>query len=214
MKYLTLLCLVVGYAPIALTQFSLETNFNVVHIGRNQSLAVNYTHKKMTVALGAKYHFNKLVRFPQGELIKKSVHAITPAEHWGAEFSIKYQIFDRNNTFFAHLLYNGQFTRSHVRHENYFAILDSPTVPIPSSEFDYSYSKYLNHLGPFSIIENHIGLAFDVFVTDQLYLSQRFGAGILFFKSSDDQNIIISDAGNWELTEMLSLGIGYKFKKE
>lgn len=194
------------------SQIQVESNFNSVHIGRNQSLLVSYNFKRFSIAIGAKYNFNKLVAFPQNAFFKKTIFALTPQEHWGGELNFKFRIFNRKDMFITHLFYNAQFTKSHTRFETYFAI--GQLVPEPTSDFDFVYEKFLDHIGPFLVLENNIGLAFEILLTKNLYLSQKFGGGILFFKNLDPNTTIIVGGGNWELTEMLSFGVGYRFDKK
>lgn len=121
-------------------------------------------------------------------------------------------MFNRKEVFTAHVYYNAQFTKSHTRFESYYAI--GQLVEEPTSEFDYIYEKHVNHIGPFLVLENNIGLAFEISIWDNLYLSQKFGGGILFYKNLDPNVTIVSDGGNWELSEMLSFGLGYRFNKK
>jgi len=192
----------------SLSQFQIESNFNSVSTGRNQSLLLNYKKDKLQFGLGVKYNFNKLVNFPQNVFYKKTFYAITPTEHWGAEINFKYKILNLKNVFIAHLFFNSQFTKSHTRFESYYAI--GQLVENPSSEFDYIYVRHINEIGPFLAFENNIGLAFEIFLTKNIFFSQKFGLGVLLFKNLDKNTTIIG-SGNWVFSEMLSFGLGYKF---
>ncbi len=212
MKYIPILLLfVITSSNLSYSQFRIETNFNSVHIGRNQSLLISYKIKKLQIGLGVKYNFNKLVNFPQNNIYKKTFYAITDSEHWGMELNLKYQIFNKKDVFFIHLFLNSQYTKSHIRHEAYLAI--GQLVPNPTSELDYVYIKHINYIGPIIALENNFGLAFDFYLSEKIYLTQKFGVGMVFFKNLDKNTIIAGD-GDWELSEMLSFGVGYQFNKK
>ena len=191
------------------SQFQIESNFNSVGTGRNQSLLVNYTVNRMQFGVGIKYNFNKLTNFPQNVFYKKTFYATTPLEHWGTEFNLKFRLFNRKNILVSHLFFNSQFTKSHTRFEGYFAI--GQLVSNPTSESDYILVKHLDFIGPFLAFENNIGLAFEIFLTENIYLSQKFGLGLLLFKNLDENTTIVGDGGNWVFSEILSFGVGYKF---
>jgi len=210
MKYTLIFILFIS--NLTYSQFNVETNFNSVHIGRNQSLSVNYKINKLQIGLGVKYNFNKLVNFPQNVFYKKTFYAINNNEHWGTELNIKYQFLNKKDVFFIHFFFNSQYSKSHTRFESFYAV--GQLVPNPTSEFDYIYVKHVDHIGPFLVLENNIGLSFDLFLNENIYLTHRLGGGIVFFKNLDKNTIIVGDGGNWELSEMLSFGIGYQFKKK
>jgi hypothetical protein len=42
-----------------------------------------------------------------------------------------------------------------------------------------------------------------------VYLSQKFGLGLMIFKNLEENTTIIG-SGNWVFSEMLSFGIGYR----
>ncbi len=193
------------------SQFNIETNFNSVATGRNQSLSVNYNFIKLQVGLGVKYNFNKLSNFPQNVFYKKTFFAISQFEHWGLELNLKYEIFNLKDVLKSYVFLNSQYTKSHIRFETYFAI--SELVPNPTSEFDYIYVKHVDYIGPITALENNIGIAFNIFLINNLYLTQKFGVGLMLFRNLD-KNTIIVGGGNWVFSEMLSFGIGYQFNKK
>jgi len=209
MKYVLIFILFIS--NLTYSQFNLETNFNSVSTGRNQSLSLNYYFKKFQVGFGAKYNFNKLTNFPQNVFYKKTFYAINDSEHWGLEFNLKHEIFNLKNVLKSYIFFNSQYTKSHIRFETYYAV--SELVPNPTSELDYLYVKHVDFIGPIIALENNIGLAFEIFIFDNVYLSQKFGIGLMLFKNLD-KNTILVGGGNWVFSEMLSFGIGYKFEKK
>lgn len=191
-------------------QFAIESNFNAVHIGRNQSLLLNYNFEKIQIGVGIKYNINKLTNFPQGYFYKKTFYATSPSEHIGVELNFKYQLFSRE-FFEMSLFYNGQYTKSQIRFEDHFAI--AQLSENPTSEEDYIYVKHIDLIGPAQAFENNIGVAINIFLTKNIYLSQKFGLGMVFI-NIQDPNTTILGAGNWDFSEILSFGLGWKFNKK
>ena len=199
------------FCHLTFAQFQIESNFNVVGTGRNQSLLVNYKFDKLQIGIGPKYHINKPNNFPQSVFYKKTFFSTTSSEHWGTDLNLKYRLFDVQDVFVAHVFYSNQFTKSHIRFETHFAL--DKLVENPTSEFDYSYIKHESEIGPILAVENNIGIAFEIFLLKNIYLSQKFGVGIMFYKNLDENNQILA-LNNWVFTEMLSFGIGYKFNEK
>jgi hypothetical protein len=197
-------------SPITHGQFQIESNFNVVATARNQSVVLHYKFNKLQIGMGVKYSFNKGVNFPQNVFYKRTFYAINPREHWGGELAVKYPLFNLKDVVQISAFYNAQFTRSHIKFETYYAV--GQLVENPTSEFDYIYVKHQDYIGPVLALENNIGLAFDINLHDRIYFSQKFGLGIMFYDNRD-KNTTVLGAGNWVFSEMLSFGVGYKFKK-
>lgn len=196
-------------------QISLESNFNVVHTGRNQSLLAKYDWGKFSLLAGVKYNFNKEYSFPQGQatFFKKTFWAVNLKERMGIELGTQYVLFQRKNVTLS-LFHHSQLTKSHIRHEVYLAVFPYITfTPNPQSEYDYAYKLTKAYIGPVWALENNIGLSLSTFLTDNLYVKVKAGGGIMFFKNTDDKHIIITD-GNWEMSEVFSFGLGWKFKEK
>ena len=207
MKYVLFTLLFINLCSAGFSQFSTESNFNVVATARNQSILINYNFNKLQLGCGLKYSFNKLVNFPQNVFYKRTFYAITPAEHWGGEFNLKYQFLTLKDIINFSGFYNAQYTKSHIRFEGHFAI--GQLTENPTSELDYIYIKHIDHIGPVLALENNLGVAIDISLFNGVYLSQKFGLGLMIFKNLEENTTIIG-SGNWVFSEMLSFGIGYR----
>ncbi len=198
----------IGFSAFA--QFSLESNFNVVHIGRNQNILAKYQWNKFSLNAGIKYNFNKLASFPQSQthFFKKTFWAIDFIEHIGAEMGFDFNILEKESIdLFG--FYQVQVTKSHIRHEVYYASF--PLNPDPQSQYDYAYALNLNYIGPIWAFENNLGIGMRAYFSKSFYFSTKIGGGIAFYKNLDKNNILIGNL--WELSEMVSFGLGWKFLK-
>lgn len=188
-------------------QFSVESNFNAVHIGRNQNLLAKYQWKKISANFGVKYNFNKLNTFPQAEMFKNSFWAINFGEHWGIETGFQIKLLCKSN-FDLFGFYQLQFSKSHIRHD-WFGVIGS-LVPEPQSEYDLIYMRRLGFIGPILGFENNLGLGINAYFTNSLYFTTKLGGGIFIHKNLDKNNLILG-ANNWDFSGMISMGLGWKF---
>ncbi|MBK9593308.1 MAG: hypothetical protein IPO32_18025 [Crocinitomicaceae bacterium] len=194
-----------GYA-----QLKLESNFSSVHIGRNQNLTVGYHFNKFFVYGGLKYNFNKRDNFPIATWFKKTSWATNVGEHFGGVIGMRYQFAKLEHiSFFSFLEIQQSYT--HVRHISEY-ILGS-VVPEPTSDYDLIYQKQLYFVGPWWFIENNLGLGFSCNIWRGLSLNSKFGIGVLFYKNLDKQYIVYGP-NNWNFSEMLSFGLGWKFDQK
>jgi len=207
---LTNLVVFIFFSFLGWSQFSLESNFSSVHIGRNQNLTLNYQWNKLSLYSGVKYNFNKLDNFPVSTMIKKTAWATKNSENIGGVIGLKYDLVRlKNISFFSFFECQQSFT--HTRHIS--VIYVGSSVPNPTSEYDLVYQNRVDIIGPWWIFENNIGLGYHVEISKGLYLTSKAGIGIVAFKNTDEKNIVIFSGGNWEFSEILSFGIGYKFNK-
>lgn len=206
-KYI--LGLIIILSSLCHSQFAIESNFSSVHIGRNQNLTLGYQFKKFFVYGGIKYNFNKRDNFPVGAWFKKTSWATTVGEHFGGVVGFRYHFTNLEHiSLFSYLEIQQSYT--HVRHLSEY-ILGS-VVPEPTSDYDLVYQKQLYFVGPWWFIENNLGFGFSCEIWSGLSLNAKFGGGILFFKNLDKQYLVLGP-GNWELSEMLSFGLGWKFNE-
>ncbi|MCG8578190.1 MAG: hypothetical protein MI810_25145 [Flavobacteriales bacterium] len=208
-KLITLLSLTlcIGFTH---AQWSIESNFNSVQIGRNQNILFQHSWDRLSINFGAKYNFNKLVSFPrpQHDIFKKAFWAESFDEHIGLETGLHFKILDREK-FNLFGFYQCQLSRSHTRIEGYYPI--GSLVPEPQSEYDLVYQRHLGFVGPILAMENNIGIGLDIHFTDRFYLTQKAGTGLVLFRNTDPNNIIVSDGGLWEFAQLLSVGAGWYF---
>jgi len=187
-------------------QFGIESNFNSVHIGRNINLLVKYSKKKISFNFGLKYNFNKPNTFPQADIYKKSFWATSQGEHFGLESGIQYVLLKKTNLELF-TFYQIQITKSDIKHD-WFTPIGS-LVPNPQSETDLIYKRSINIFGPVWGVENNFGFGLNTYFHEKFYLTLKLGGGILFI-DNNSKNTIILGGRNWEFSELLSLGLGWK----
>ncbi|MDL2326485.1 hypothetical protein LJC67_05375 [Bacteroidales bacterium OttesenSCG-928-A14] len=73
--------------------------------------------------------------------------------------------------------------------------------------------------GPFTWIEQNIGIGFTVDIWDNIFLSQRLDVGVFFILDKDYFNedkpyLLAKPRFSWEFGYLLSVEIGYRFEKK
>mgnify|MGYP006363476949 CR=1 FL=1 len=89
-------------------------------------------------------------------------------------------------------------------------------VPVPQSEYDYSYIKYKKIYGPLLASDNTIGLTMEVNLSKRFYTKLKGGFGMMFWKNTDSSYIIAANTffqHGYCFTSFGSIGFGYKFAK-
>ena len=190
-KFIFIIAVFLGSSANA--QLSIESSFNSTHIGRNQNLLVKYQWGRISANAGAKYSFNNHNAFPNGFIYKKSFWASTGGEHAGFETGLQIKILRKEN-FDLFGFYQLQLTKSHI-----------------AIEWDHSNEK-MTVMGPWWALENNFGLGLNIYFTKSLYLTQKLGLGMAFYRTYSQPNLLVVDH-NWEFCEMLSLGLGWRFVK-
>jgi len=188
------------------SQFILECNFNRNATSNNQTLALSYQFNKISLGFGLKYLYNKKDNFPYHVAFKRTFWALNLQQHLGANIFMNIDLWKLPKSKFS-FFYDFQFTNSSNRFETFFA--HEKLVDEPQSEYDYSYIKYTAYFQPVYAFENNLGLQFQFFLTENIFLTQKAGVGILFYKELDP--IIIIGNRGWVFSEMLSIGLGWKF---
>lgn len=192
------------------SQFSIETNYNHVHIGRNMSLLGVYEFKKFKFSTGVKFHINPTDHSMEGHIYKKSFRANNLAESLGYEFNIHYPIIELSKIKLG-VFYNFQFTRANVRIVRYFPVV--PLTPTPSSEYDFVQYKSSNLVGPINSFENVIGVDLTGNISSSIYIYQKFGLGLNAYFNQDENAFLVGNGKvnkTTEFTRFFSIGIGYR----
>lgn len=198
---------------IGYTQHSVEVNFNKVYIGRNFSISYHKEFKQFTFNGGVSFHVNRLP-VPLSSLLKNGAHTQHFSEHFGFQIGFDYQLY-QNDYLKTGLYYSNQIANiGHI--VRYYPAIGA-LVPEPMSEEDIVYTYKETAFGSVLSSDNVIGLYLEAKLTSKIYLTTRFGAGVVFWKNFD--NDVIHFAGKKPnqgnvISSQFSLGLGYTFNKK
>ena len=73
--------------------------------------------------------------------------------------------------------------------------------------------EMLSYLGPFTWIEQNVGLGFKAPLTERFYLKQRFGVGVNMILGYDDSLVSKRFSWfDWEFSTLMHFSVGYTLK--
>ena len=181
--------------------------FNSVISGRSINLLASKQIKnRHEFGGGLRININKFAHNDdQDNIFKKRMYATKPLHYFGIEGF--YQI---------HFL-------KKLPHIDLFAFYDIQvcysTTGNRFNEFDpITMEEYFRHFGPFTWIEQNIGIGFTVDIWKNIFITQRLGGGVNFILGKDapfsetKDYYLIKTPFEFEFGYLLSVGIGYRFE--
>ena len=208
---IAILCMV--FHNLIYTQHSVEANYNKVYIGRNFSLSHKYNFNKLSIISGVSFHVNRLPT-PLSTLLKNGAHTQNFGQHFGIIIGLNYSLY-KNNYVLIGLNYTNHISNISQIIHSYPAI--GSTVPNPQSESDFIYTYSQFKFGPVLTTDNALGLSIKAKLSENLYLSTLFSAGIILWKYSGDEILLFAGKKpnqGWVISSQFSLGLGYTFRKK
>jgi hypothetical protein len=204
-----ILTLILGlFLQNAMTQVRVNPVFNSVHSGRSINLlASGQIKNRHEFGGGVRINIYKYAHNDdQNNLFKKRLYPSKSLHYFGLEGF--YQV---------HILKN-------LKHIDLFAFYDIQVSYSSSGNRDLEYDdageRPLRYYGPFTWLEQNIGIGFTVDIWKNIYLVQRLGVGTDFilgkFRSvgEDTRNNHSSKKFMNEFGYLLSVGIGYRFEQK
>lgn len=192
MKTLFLL-LAVLIATSLCAQVELLTSFNSTYSGRNVALTISKTNNnRHEVGVGIRYNIGMLAMpDDQENIFYKRLFPSTFGQHWGAQAFYHYHVFN------------------HWAHVNPFLFYDVQAAYSTTRNRFYN-AGYIERLGPFTWIEQNIGIGFKADLPGQFFISQKIGVGGGLVLGNEEK--LLKTSASWEFGGLINVGIGYRFK--
>ncbi|MCF8231716.1 MAG: hypothetical protein K9J27_05945 [Bacteroidales bacterium] len=200
-----------------LTSYSqnIGINYNSTGAGRNITATYSKDISHYTISIGIGYNINS-IRQPddQSNIYYKRLYATKPAHYLNFNLSYQHDIFYNLKNIKPFVFYDSQIKYSTTRSSMYIPYdYDTTYLNTTRPEDGILYKNYIEYFGPFTWVENSIGVGFKVDITDRLYLQQRIGAGIhLIF--GDEPKLLKYNSMEWEFMGLLNVGIVYRLKEK
>ena len=208
-KIITLLLIMVGSNSFA-QRISLD--FNLTGSGRNVTAGYTIEFSKNEIGFGLGYNINSLTQpDDQNNVFYKRLYATKPLHHLNFDLFYQRNIFTNLDHFQPFVFVDIQVKYSTVRSSVYLPYAFDSSIVSNTPEEKILYRNYVFFYGPFLWIENYIGLGFNVDLHKSWFLKHKVGVGGYSLIGRDDT--IISGNYSWEFAWMLSVGLGYTFKK-
>jgi len=203
-----------GCLQSAIAQVRIYPVFNSIISGRSINLlASGQIKNRHEFGGGLRININKYAHNDdQGNIYKKRMYATKPLHYFGVEgfyhvhFLQKLQHFDFFAFYDIQLVYSTTGNRMPRHYRN----------PLTG---ECELSEPFRHFGPFTWVEQNIGIGFTVDIWKNFFLTQRLGAGAHFILGEDPwlpneikPYWLAKSPFTWEFGYVLSVGLGYRFE--
>lgn len=189
------------------SQNELAVTYNSTHSGRNIAFTYSKTFfEKHEFGGGLKYNINRFAHSDdQMNVFYKRLYATEPIHHLGAEFFYNWHFSNNWHCVRPFLFYDSGFAYSTTMNRMYLPIAYD-------EEGAVLYRKYLEYFGPFTWVEQSLGIGFKANVYSSIYLIQRVGFSGNFMIGYD-KKIPFRNYRKFEFEFgfLLSFGLAYRF---
>lgn len=200
----------VCYTKSSIAQVRTIVDFNSVISGRSINvLASGQVKNRHEFGGGLRININKFAHNDdQDNIYKKRMYTTKPLHYFGIEGFYQVHIFHKLKHIDLFAFYNIQVCYSTTGNRDH-------------SQYDQSTGEYvMRHYGPFTWIEQNIGIGFTVDIWNNMFLTQRLGGGTNFILGGDkpmDENknyYLPKNKFENEFGYLFSVGIGYRFESK
>ena len=205
-KHLITLILVTLLTTQGYSQKYINTAFNTTHSGRNISISVSKKiNSKHEIGGGLRININKIAHpDDQFNVFKKRLFATKPLHFFGIKGYYHYHVFDNLQLIRPFLFYDLQTTYSTTRNRMFLPYTQSPSG-------ETLYRELIDYFGPFTWVEQTIGVGYKVKVFSDFYIQQKIGFGTSFILGYDQKLLDkYFEWFDWEFGGLINVGISYK----
>jgi hypothetical protein len=203
-KYIMLFSVVV-YSINSLAQYDLNINYNSTHSGRNVALTLSkeFNHNN-EIGFAIRYNVNRLKHSDdQGNMFLKRLYATEFIQHYGIIGYYHHGIFNRLDCVKPFLFYDAQATYSTTRNRMF--------IPWDYDiNGDVLYKEMIEIFGPFTWIEQCVGIGIKANIINSFYITQKIGFGVSFILGKEVKLLGTYDKFEWEFGGLINVGIGYR----
>lgn len=203
---ITFLAISISSVIVGQNYSDLNLAYNDTHSGRSLVLTISKTfHEKNEIGIGVRYNINKLAHDDdQMNTYWNRQYATSFLQHMGMEAFYHRYIIPQWQYAKPYIFYDLQLSHSDTRNRMYLPV-------IQHEEYGILYRKVIEYFGPFTWIEQTIGIGLKTKLTERLYLNQKGGGGIIFIIGKDDQLPSTLNNFQWEFAGLYQIGLTYRF---
>ena len=190
------------------TQIDIFTAFNSTFTGRSLSVSISKNHNKHEFGGGIRFNINRLSHpDDQNNTFKKRLYATKPMHYFGLKSFYYYHILKTWKHINPFIFYDLQLTYSTSRNRMF--------LPFSyDTNGDVLYKEYIEFYGPFTWLEQNVGIGFKANLFSSWYIKQKIGFGTSFIMGYEKK--LLGKYFNWfdwDFCYLINVGIGYRFGK-
>jgi hypothetical protein len=211
-KATVLLVVFAGFLQNSIGQTRLYPTFNSVISGRSINILASGQFSRHEFGGGLRININKNTHNDdQNNIFKKRMYATKPLHYFGIEGFYHIHFLQKLQHIDLFAFYNIQLCYSTTGNRMFQYEVDPITNVC-------KHDTFFRHFGPFTWIEQNIGIGFSVDIWKNIFITQRLGVGTTFILGKDkpfDETkdyYLIKEPFVCEFGYLLSVGIGYRFE--
>lgn len=113
-----------------------------------------------------------------------------PIHHLNIDFTYQRYIFPEIETIEPFVFYDMQIKYSTTFNRLVLPFAYDSSLVVNKPEEGILYREYIEFFGPFTWVENNIGIGFKAMLSERVYIKQRFGVGVYFILGHEDKLLI------------------------
>jgi len=214
-KYLFLV-LLISYASTVKSQ-NIGLNYYSTGAGRNITVSYSEIINNSEIGIGLGYNIGSIKQpDDQNNIYYKRLFPTKSLHHLNFNLTYEHDIFYNLKTIKPIVFYDLQIKYSTTRSSMYTPYdYDSTYLNTAHPEDGVLYKKHVAYFGPYTWIENSVGIGFKVDITNKFYLKQKIGGGVYFIHGYDSgEDIVVKPKTEWEFMGLLNVGIVYRLKEK
>lgn len=208
MKNIYLICCIIFSTVLSTkAQLDLYSSFNSTDAGRSIIIGVAKTyHSKNEIGVGLRCNINKLAHNDdQNNVFRKRLYATEFIHYFGFDAFWHRYIFQWECVK-PFVFYDVQLTYSTTRNRMFLPHSYHPDI-------GYLYKEVIEYFGPFTWLEQTIGLGFKTKVFKRFHIYQKAGFGTNFILGKDEKRLNTYDKFEWEFAGLIQVGLVYRIKE-
>ena len=213
MKYIVLFTLTTLISiTLSAQNKNIGLQFYSTGAGENLTATLSFEKNANKFGFGVGLNINS-IRQPDDEanIYYRRLYATKPIHFLNFNAFYQKDIFSSLNKINPFIVYDLQIKHSTTRSSMYLPFDYDSTLVITEPEEGILYRNYIEYFGPFTWIENSIGIGINIDITDKLSLTQKIGGGICIIVGDEPKLVKYSPA--WEFMYFVNVGVTYKIKE-
>ncbi len=205
MRYI-LICLIIPHFFALNAQLNLSLSFNSTYSGRNITLAISKTSNNYNeFGGGLKLNLGKLEQNDdQNYVFKKRLYPTDFIQHLGI-----------TGFYHRYILINWEHIKPFIFYDlqaAYSTTRSRMFLPYTyDNNGDVLYKEYIYFFGPFTWVEQNIGIGFKAMLFGSWFIQEKIGFGTTLILGKDEKLPGTYDKFEWEPGYLIYVGIGYRF---
>jgi len=191
-------------------------DYNSTGTGRGITASYSKKNQNHELGWGLGFNINKLAHpDDQNMMYYKRLYATEPIHYLHANFYYHRYVFNSLKNLNPFLFYDLRLKYSTTRNRMLLPHSYDSSIVSDKPEEHILYVERIENFGPFTWVEQNIGLGYKIEIGKKVYIQQKIGAGTMFVLGHEDKILKKRfEWFEWEFAAIISVGVGLKLNKK